>query len=133
MLKSQYQVATVNNNAPIIEGPDQTAVTFAANSTISSKIHCAGTPPAGMIFPSSWQNSEISFLVSKTPNDADFVPFTNFDGSALNIAIDDGVRCLPLQAAMFHGILYLKLVSSVAQPAMTIEFLLTPIYQGIHA
>lgn len=126
-LKSQYQVAVVNEN-----NLANTAVTIAASGTVSSVLNCGGTSPAAIIIPPGFTSANISFQVCKTPNGT-FLPLTNFDGSAFAIAAVAS-EVIPLQPAMFNSILFLQVVSSVTQSsAVVLDFNLVPIYQGIHS
>ena len=125
-LKSQFQVAVVNEI-----NPANTAVTIASGGTTSTVLACGGTAPTGIIFPNGWSSGTVSFNVCKTPNGT-FIPLTNFDGSSYSITAVANTW-VPLQPAQFNSILFLEIVSSVTQgSAMTVDFALAPIYQGIH-
>jgi hypothetical protein len=125
-IKKQFKVAVVNE-----ENIAHTGVTYVASQTVSPVFNCEGVCPTQIFFPSNWTAGNISFLVSKLPN-GPFVPLTNFDGSALSIATTASM-CLPLNPALFNSVLFLQLVSSVAQTdAAVVDFGLAPIFQGVH-
>lgn len=125
--KAQYQVAVVNE-----DNIANTGVTFATNATVSSILYCSGTCATGLILPNTWVTSDISFVVSKLPA-GPFISLTNFDGTPFVISAVAGSNCVPLQPAMFNAILYLQLVSSNPQTtALSVDFMLSPIFQGLH-
>lgn len=128
--KKQYVVAQINT-APATSGDDQTSVTF-SNNTESTILNCAATPPVGIILPSAVLAGNLSFSVSK--DGEDFYTLTNFDGTAFSVAAAGGAKqWIPLQPSQFCGVLYLKVISSVTQTASpTVDFMLAPIFQGIH-
>lgn len=122
--QQDYKVALVNTG---VTGP-----TIAAGQTTSSTFDCGGTAPVGLITPSGFTSASLSFNVSKSPS-GPFVPLTNFDGTAFAIAAVAS-KWIPLQPAMFNGITYMQIISSVMQvSAVVIDLQLAPIYQGLHA
>ncbi len=133
-LKSQYQVAVINNDSPVESGTLQTAVTFGASDTVSSVLNVGATSPTGIYTPDSWLACDLSFEVSKNPN-GPFVPLTNFDGTPFVITSSAGAQCTPLLPSIFNSVaLFLKLVSSVPQSGEpVVEFALAPIFQGLHS
>lgn len=129
--KSQYGVALINT-ATATSGPNQSAVTF-NNNTTSSILSSGGTSPVGLLLPSSFLAATVSFSVSK--DGINFYTLTDFDGSSFTLPAAGGTtQWIPLQPAMFCGVLFVKVVSSVTQSASpTVDFSLAPIFQGVHA
>lgn len=123
-LKSQYQIAIVNQE------PKQT-VSFLAGQDTSEELNCGGTAPIAIDFPSNFTACEVTFMVRNYPND-DLKELTNFDGSAYAIAAD-ALKRVPLQASQFCSVIYVQLLCSVAQAEdCAAEFVLGPLFQGIH-
>lgn len=125
-LLKQFQVAVVSEINLNITG-----VTFAAGANTSSVLTCGGASPTGIFIPSTFTASNITFLVSKTPNGT-FYPLTNFDGSAFAVAVTASTF-VPLLPAMFNSLLYVQLQTSSNQVSATyVDFALCPIFQGLH-
>lgn len=119
-IKSQYQVAIVNES-----------VTIAAGQTTSSILYSAGTSPAGLFIPSNWTAGTLTFQASSSP-DGNFSNICDFDGTVLSISANPTVF-LPLIPSIFNSVVCIRLVSSIAQASdVTVNFSLTPIFQGIH-
>jgi hypothetical protein len=124
-LKSQYQVAVVNEDLVL----NASSVTFAASTTTSSILFCGGTSPGGVILPASWLAGNLSFNVGKFPTG--LVPMVNVDGTPFAVVTGAGAQWVPLQPVMFNGVIYIQAVSSVSQPAMSVDFSLIPLFSGI--
>src|SRR5690606_1581761 len=104
---SDYKVAVVNTTN------NDSVITVASGQSTSSILSCGGTSPTGLFLPSNFTSGNITFNVCKTP-DGNFVPVTNFDGSAFAVA---GVadKFIPLLPSMFNSVLYLQLSFSAPQ------------------
>jgi hypothetical protein len=125
-IKSQYQVALVNNFDA------KTQVSIGAGLTTSSNLICGGTSPVGIYFPSGWTTCNIALQVSQVEGDGIFYTMTDNSGVALTIPTSAS-QYLPLLPAFFNGVLNLRVVCDVIQvSAVVLTFQLAPIYQGLH-
>jgi len=125
-LKKQYQVAVVNDS-----NTTTTSVVF--TGTTSSILDCGGTSPTGILLPANWLLSTLTFNVGKFSSS--LVPLSVFDNGTVSysIATPAGAVFIPLNPAMFNSVLFLQLVSSVNQTnSPTVDFMLSPVFQGVH-
>lgn len=125
-LKKQYQVAVVNDS-----NTSTTSVVF--TGTTSTILDCGGTSPTAILLPANWLASTITFKVGKFPTN--MLSLSVFDSGLASYSIPtaNGAIFIPLNPAMFNSVLFVQLISSVAQTnSPTVDFMLSPLYQGLH-
>ncbi len=124
--KYTYKVSTVTN-------PAETQLVIPSSADASPIFDCGGTIPGGLILPSTFTSSTISFSVSKYGFAGTFSTLTNFDGSAYSIA-GAASKWIPLIPSLFAGVNYFILNFGTTQSSGgDIDVVLLPLWQGVHS
>ena len=98
--------------------PSHPQLNWRAAGTTSDPIELPGITLCGFYFPSGWTGTSVSFLVSPSINNPNFVPLQDETGSPITYTVAASTYCRA-QPADFAGIKFIKMVAGSSQAAAT--------------
>lgn len=116
---------------------DTTQAVIAAGQSASSIVDSGGMQLLGLVLPSTFVSSNITFTMGFVPTDVNYPVNISPDGSSavtrLTLTTCTATNFVGLQPAWFSPIKYFIINTSASQTSgCIITCLFTPIFQGIH-